>query len=314
VREDAVSLLRLISARAHEQWLARCCSALLCVALSLLVLSGAGAVAHSARHRVRVRVTHHLANGGTPAGKLPAGARQVRYRPTGCIAAGPVADRTNGPHRKQVALTFDDGPSIYTRRFVQMLRAQHAVATFFMIGRQLGGYAPILREELRDGDALGDHTWTHPDLVGSGGVAGQLQRTKSAIAGLSGYAPCVFRPPYGDYDASVVRTARALGLDTITWNVDPADYTSPGTGAIAQRVLAQVQSGSIVLSHDGGGPRTQTLAAYPHIIQALRARGYRFLTVPELLGLHTVYTRCARDCREAAIEGRPPSGSIVRGG
>ncbi len=141
-----------------------------------------------------------------------------------------------------------------------------------------------------------------------------MARTKNAIAAMSGYTPCVFRPPYGDYDSSVLRTARGLGLATITWDVDPSDYALPGVSAIVQRVLAQVQPGSIVLSHDGGGPRTQTLAAYPRIIAALCARGYRFVTVPQLLGMRTIYERCRRDCGEAEIEGRPPPGSIVRGG
>ena len=255
------------------------------------------------------------ARAGAGAKSAPPGVQAVRYRPVGCVARGPVEARTHGPRRKEVALTFDDGPSIYTRRFVQMLRAQHAVATFFMIGEQLSaGYGPILREELRNGDALGDHTWTHPDLLTSGGVQSQLQRTKSAITALSGYTPCVFRPPYGTYDSSVVRTARSLGLATIMWEVDPSDYARPGVAAIEQRVLAQVRPGSIVLSHDGGGPRGQTLAAYPHIIAALRARGYRFLTVPEMLGLHTIYARCRRDCGEAAISGSPPPGSIIRAG
>jgi peptidoglycan-N-acetylglucosamine deacetylase len=237
-----------------------------------------------------------------------------RYRPVGCVASGPLAARTGGPRRHEVALTFDDGPSLYTRRFVRMLRANGAVATFFMIGEQLGGYSATLREELRDGDALGDHTWTHPNLVTAGGVESQLLRTRNAIAAMSGYTPCLFRPPYGAYDGSVLRAARALGLATITWDVDPSDYALPGVGAIEQRVLAQAQPGSIVISHDGGGPRTQTLAAYPHIIAALRARGYRFVTVPQLLGMRTVYERCRRDCGEAEIEGRPPPGSIVRPG
>lgn len=247
-----------------------------------------------------------------PPGGSPARPAPVRYRPVGCVASGPLAARTNGPGRREVALTFDDGPSIYTRSFVQMLRANGAVATFFMIGKQLGGYSSTLREELRDGDALGDHTWTHPDLVRAGGVESQLLRTKDAIAAMSGYTPCVFRPPYGSYDASVLGTARALGLATIAWDVDPSDYALPGVGAIEERVLAQIQPGSIVVSHDGGVPRTQTLAAYPHIIAALRARGYRFVTVPQLLGMRTIYERCRRDCREAQIEGRPPSGSIIR--
>jgi len=124
----------------------------------------------------------------------------------------------------------------------------------------------------------------------------------------------VFRPPYGDYDQAVVHTAASLGLATVTWDVDPSDYTLPGVAAIEQRVLAQVRPGSIVLSHDGGGPRGETLSAYPAIISALRARGYRFLTVPQLLGLRSVYRRCVRDCEEAAIAGRPPAGSLVEPG
>jgi peptidoglycan-N-acetylglucosamine deacetylase len=241
----------------------------------------------------------------------------LRYRPIGCVASGPLAARAHGPRRREVALSFDDGPSIYTRRFVQMLRAQGAVATFFVIGDQLSDAdRPLLREELRDGDALGDHTWTHPSLTGlsAAAVRGQLASTKGRIAALSGYTPCVFRPPYEAYDATVVRVARSLGLETITWEVDPADYTLPGVATIEQRVLAQTQRGSIVLSHDGGGPRLQTLAAYPRIIAALRARGYRFVTVPQLLGLRGIYRRCRRDCEEAAIAGRPPPGSIVRPG
>ncbi len=239
----------------------------------------------------------------------------VRYRPIGCVRRGPAVAYTHGPRRKEVALSFDDGPYPLTSSFARMLNANGAVGTFFMIGEQITGrYQATLREELRDGDALGDHTYTHPDLVATGGVHSQLQRTIQAIRGLSGYIPCVFRPPYGDYDSSVLSTAASLGLATILWEVDPSDYALPGVSAIERRVLSQVRLGSIVLSHDGGGPRGQTLTAYPHIIRALRARGYRFVTVPELLGFHAVYRRCVRDCEGAAISGRPPRGSIVEQG
>jgi len=239
----------------------------------------------------------------------------VRYRPIGCVRRGPAVTYSHGPRRKEVALSFDDGPFPLTPSFVRMLKANRAVATFFMIGEQVTArYRSTLLEELRNGDSLGDHTYTHPDLVTAGGVQSQLQRTIEAIRGLSGYAPCVFRPPYGDYDSSTLRTAASLGLATIMWDVDPSDYTLPGVSAIERRVLAQVRPGAIVLSHDGGGPRGQTLAAYPGIIRALRARGYRFVTVPELLGFHAVYRRCVRDCEGAAIAGRPPPGSIVQPG
>jgi peptidoglycan/xylan/chitin deacetylase (PgdA/CDA1 family) len=196
-----------------------------------------------------------------------------------------------------------------------MLRANGAVATFFMIGEQIGSrYRATLHAELSYGDALGDHTYTHPDLVTSGDVREQLSHTIDAIRAFSGYTPCVFRPPYGAYNSAVIQTAASLGLATVTWNVDPSDYTLPGSAAIRARVLAQVRPGSIVISHDGGGPRAQTLAAYPGIIRALRARGYRFVTIPQLLGFHEIYRRCVRDCEGAAIIGRPPPGSIVRSG
>src|SRR4029077_3111613 len=111
-----------------------------------------------------------------------------------------------------------------------------------------------------------------------------------------GYTPCIFRPPYGAYDGRTLRLARSLGLSTVMWNVDPRDWSRPGKGAIAGRILRQVKPGSIILSHDGGGPRGETLAAYPGIIATLRHRGYRIVTIPELLGFRPVYVPCIRLC------------------
>ena len=236
----------------------------------------------------------------------------LRYRPIGCVQDGSAVAYANGPRRKVVALSFDDGPAPITARFVRMLEAQRVPATFFMIGDQVTSeYRSTLRRELRDGDALGDHTFTHPDLVTSRDVYAQLHRTIVAIRALTGYTPCVFRPPYGDYDRSVIGAAKALGLATITWDVDPSDWALPGVGAIERRVLAQVQPGSIIVSHDGGGPRAETLAAYPYIIRELERRGYRFETVPQLLGFHTVYVRCEAQCKGEALEAPLPPGSIV---
>jgi peptidoglycan/xylan/chitin deacetylase (PgdA/CDA1 family) len=229
----------------------------------------------------------------TPAPKPSAG---QLYRIVGCRSHGSLAYR-HGPSRRAVAIGFDDGPWSDTPAFVRMLERSHARATFFMIGRQLGAtYRAMLMRELRHGDVLGDHTFTHPDLTRSGDAYSQLHETIAAIRSLTGYTPCVFRPPYGSYDDAVVNTARSLGLATVLWNVDPADYTQPGSGAIERRVLAQVQPGSILISHDGGGTRSQTLNAYPWIIAALRARGYRIVTIPELLGFRPLYVPCIRLC------------------
>jgi peptidoglycan-N-acetylglucosamine deacetylase len=213
-----------------------------------------------------------------------------------------------------VALGFDDGPAPDTSAFVTMLERNHAQATFFMIGEQVSSaYRSVLLRELRAGDVLGDHTYTHPDLLTSGGVRFQLLRTIGVIRSLTGYSPCVFRPPYGDFDQSVVLTARSLGLATVLWNVDPSDYAQPGTDAIVQRVLAEVRPGSIIISHDGGGPRGQTLAAYPTIIARLRARGYRIVTIPELLGFRPTYVPCVTLCQGIGVpHSRLPAGAIVQ--
>jgi peptidoglycan/xylan/chitin deacetylase (PgdA/CDA1 family) len=234
------------------------------------------------------------------------------FRIVGCRSYGSQA-YLGGPSRREVAIGFDDGPAPDTPAFVTMLERSRAQATFFMIGEQVSpGYRATLLRELRNGDVLGDHTFTHPELTRSDEVRAQLQKTIGVIRAVSGYTPCIFRPPYGDYNASIVQTARSLGLATVLWNVDPSDYTQPGTAAIVQRVLAQVRPGSIIISHDGGGPRGETLAAYPTIISSLRARGYRIVTIPELLGFRPVYVPCIKLCDGIGVTRRElPRGAII---
>ena len=236
-----------------------------------------------------------------PAGRL--------YRVVGCRSHGDVLYR-NGPGRREVAIGFDDGPYPDTPAFVRMLERSHATATFFMIGRQVtSAYRETMLHELRAGDVLGDHTYTHPDMTRTSDPRGQLSRTRSVIRALTGYTPCVWRPPYGDVNASVIGIASSLGMATVGWNVDPSDYTQPGTGAIVERVLSQVRPGSIIISHDGGGPRGQTLAAYPRIIGALHRRGYRIVTIPQLLGFRPVYEPCVKLCDGIGV----PRSAVPRG-
>lgn len=250
----------------------------------------------------------------TPPGK-PSPSKQAPrtlYRIVGCRSRGNSA-YLHGPSVKEVAIGFDDGPAPDTPAFVTMLEKAHVRATFFMIGEQVSGsYRATLLWELRNGDVLGDHTFTHPELTRTANVRGQLAETIGVIRQVSGYRPCVFRPPYGAYDQSIVDTARSLGLATVLWNVDPTDYALPGTAAIEQRVLAQVQPGSIIISHDGGGPRGETLAAYPYIFAALKRRGYRIVTIPELLGFRPVYRACIKLCDGIGIaRARLPRGAIT---
>jgi peptidoglycan/xylan/chitin deacetylase (PgdA/CDA1 family) len=234
------------------------------------------------------------------------------YRVSGCASHGSAAIRS-GPHRREVAIGFDDGPAPDTAAFVAMLERERVRATFFLVGEHVSGiYTGLLRRELRDGDVLGDHSYTHPNLTLVRGARGQLQKTISVIRALTGYTPCVFRPPYGAYDTGLLRTARSLGLSTIMWNVDPTDWARPGVLAIERRVLGSVQPGSIIISHDGGGPRGQTLTAYPRIIAGLRARGFRIVTIPELLGYPPEYVPCIRLCDGIGVQRTAlPHGAII---
>jgi peptidoglycan/xylan/chitin deacetylase (PgdA/CDA1 family) len=220
---------------------------------------------------------------------LPArGTRLFRLRPVravGCTGGSAGLD-SNGPRdRDTVALTFDDGPSEYTPRFLQVLREKHVSATFFEIGEEMSRYPAAMRQILREGDEIGNHTMHHTELPGYGEIAPATTLAES----ITHFRPCLFRPPGGAVNSAVIGAAAEDGLRTITWDVDPADWSTPGTGAIYSRVVGAAQPGSIILMHDGGGPRDETLAALPQIIDTLRARGYGFATVTGLLGQRMIY-------------------------
>ena len=158
--------------------------------------------------------------------------------------------------------------------------------------------------ELRDGDVLGDHTFTHPDLTAGANVREQLQRTIGVIRSLTGYTPCVFRPPYGDYDAGVLQTARSLGLATVLWNVDPSDWAQPPAQTIVQRVLAAGAAGV-----DHHLPRRRRAAredagGLPADHRGAAAAGLRIVTIPELLGFRPVYVRCVKLCDGLGVPAR----------
>jgi peptidoglycan/xylan/chitin deacetylase (PgdA/CDA1 family) len=189
-----------------------------------------------------------------------------------------------------VAISFDDGPSRYTGQVLDLLKRHHAHATFFEIGNQMGGMASVQKRILAEGNSIGDHSWSHPVLSGGGAFAdSEIIRTKSRITAQTGFVPCLFRAPYGAVSANLISTARARGLLTIEWDVDPTDWSRPGTGVIINRVLAQTRPGSIILMHDGGGARDQSVAAADVILGTLAQRGYRVVSVETLLGLKPIY-------------------------
>jgi peptidoglycan/xylan/chitin deacetylase (PgdA/CDA1 family) len=211
--------------------------------------------------------------------------------PVGCVPSGSPFVGSGPSSQHVIALTFDDGPWYDTPQFLDILEQKHVVATFFQIGEQISTYGgPVEHRMLADGDIIGDHTWSHPDVSGDGSfAAGQLSSTASAIKAASGFAPCLFRAPYGSVSGPLISEARSMGFITIQWDIDPRDWSRPGTGAIYSNVVGNAHNGAIVLQHDGGGDRSETLAALPQEIDTLRGQGYQFVTIPQLLGLRVIY-------------------------
>jgi peptidoglycan-N-acetylglucosamine deacetylase len=191
-----------------------------------------------------------------------------------------------------VALSFDDGPSPYTERLYKTLLRYHVAGTFFMIGERVAELteashgAGLLREMVDHGMEIGNHSYDHPrDLPDEGeGASLQLELTNREIDRATGFDPCLFRPPYGNLTPELVQRAKVLGLTTVKWDVDPEDWRHPGASVIRKRVLSGVRPGATVVLHDNIETRGQTVEALPGIIEGLEARGYRLVTITQLLG------------------------------
>ncbi len=249
----------------------------------LIVVGMATGKPSQSRHRSGLGVGSALA---FPFPTAVRGRVRPRDRPMRrCAPRGGAYHRHGSRRRRTVALTFDDGPSRLTPAFLAELERLHVRATFFVVGVNVPGRGGALRRMLRDGDAIGDHTLSHAVVRGGGAFAArQIRAGANVIRRATGYRPCVFRAPYGAVSRRLVSVARRQRVATIGWDVDPGDWELPGARAIASRVTAQVRPGSVVVLHDGGGARGQTLRALPLVVRTLRRRGYGFRTVPELLG------------------------------
>ena len=201
---------------------------------------------------------------------------------------------------QEVALTFDDGPNPpYTDRILEVLEHERVHATFFLVGRAAVAYPETVRRIARDGNAIGNHTWDHAHLLVQprSSMRAELRRTDEAIFRLTGRHTTLMRPPFGARDFAVIDEARKLGYTVVMWSVPlPEDWTQPGDVTIERRVVEHVTDGSIIVLHDGNRgivcghgtlpsvcDRSQDVAATKLIVDALRGRGYRFVTIPQLL-------------------------------
>jgi peptidoglycan-N-acetylglucosamine deacetylase len=189
-------------------------------------------------------------------------------------------------HLPEIALTFDDGPNpFYTPQVLAILQKYGVKATFFDVGYLVADYPNIVRQEYNQGNIVANHSWSHPVLtyLSAQAIQSQLTSTTNAIQAAIGVRPTFFRPPYGAINNAVLAQARHLGYTTVLWDGSAGDWKLPGVGVIISMLLSYARNGAILLLHDGGGNRAQTVAALPTIITTLENRGYKFVTIQQLV-------------------------------
>jgi peptidoglycan/xylan/chitin deacetylase (PgdA/CDA1 family) len=189
---------------------------------------------------------------------------------------------------REVALTFDDGPSPdWTANILSTLEQTHTPATFFVVGSNVNARPYLVRREANDGFTIGIHTYDHPYMTNLTPTqrAWELSATADAIHSALGSNYCLpyWRPPFDLYNAAILSQTQAMGLTTVTWNVDPRDWESPGVSEIVKRVLNDAVPGGIIILHDGYFFRQQTAEALPQIISGLHAKGLVPVTLAQLL-------------------------------
>jgi peptidoglycan-N-acetylglucosamine deacetylase len=190
-----------------------------------------------------------------------------------------------GSGQRDIALTFDDGPSTYTPQILALLERAHQHATFFVTGYGATAYPDYLRRIAADGDAFGDHTVTHTQLLREDPAKQrwELASTAARVEAATGVRPTVFRPPYGSSTTAINTLARQLHLLPVIWTIDTRDWSLPGVPAIVETALRGLAPGDIILMHDGGGPRSETVQALSQILPVLARRHLTSVTVPQLL-------------------------------
>ncbi|MFM1650699.1 polysaccharide deacetylase family protein [Brevibacillus sp. B_LB10_24] len=194
-------------------------------------------------------------------------------------------------NQKLIALTFDDGPHpVYTMRLLKILDKYNAKGTFFVVGQRAKWYPKVIRKIHRKGHELGNHTYTHPPMrrVSARRLKQEIQQTDHIIHALTGTYPVFFRPPGGELTHTVLRESARQKHPIAIWSYaqDTQDWKNPGVSKIVTRVTGSAKPGNIVLFHDSGIDRTQTLQAVDRTLAILSKRGYKFVTLSELMRHH----------------------------
>ena len=197
---------------------------------------------------------------------------------------------------KQLALTYDDGPNDpHTLRLLEVLAKHNVKATFFLIGRYVEQRPGIVREVVNEGHVVGNHTFSHPNLIFASArqTRTQLQECQQAITQAIGQHSPLFRPPFGGRRPGTLRIARSLGLAPVMWNVSGQDWKGYSADEIKQRIRRQLRGGDVILLHDGshidmGVDRSQTILATDLLILDAKSEGFEFVTIREMMNTSAV--------------------------
>jgi peptidoglycan/xylan/chitin deacetylase (PgdA/CDA1 family) len=199
--------------------------------------------------------------------------------PVAVAARDPISVLPDGSH--VIALTIDDGPSpVYTPQVLRLLERYQVTASFSMVGVHVAAYPALARAVAEAGHLIVNHTWMHLNLsvLPAAGIRDEMARTTGAIYQATGRTPAFFRAPYGDWSPGIMRQCADLAMAPLGWSVYPRDWSMPGVTEIVSNIEHNTRSGSIILEHDGGGNRSQTVAALGIVLPRLLAAGYRFAT------------------------------------
>ncbi|MFF2753240.1 polysaccharide deacetylase family protein [Psychrobacillus sp. NPDC058041] len=192
---------------------------------------------------------------------------------------------------KVIALTFDDGPhSVYTPQILDLLEEYDAKATFFVIGERALTYPDLILQIGYGGHEIANHTYTHPYKITPEELKEELKKTNEIIYDITGTYPLYYRPVGGTYNDRIINTAVQNGYKVVmwSWHQDTEDWKTPGVKKIVSRVVSGAKPGDIVLFHDAGGDRSQTVKALEEILPELKKQGYKFVTVSELLEINNL--------------------------
>jgi len=214
---------------------------------------------------------------------------------------------------RTVALTFDDGPSAkLTPMLLDILKQRGIHATFFVVGENAAAYPDILKREIAEGHEIGNHSWNHPQLthLSMDGIRSQIERTNDAIRVATGHNPTLLRPPYGATSPTLNRWfAKTYGMKVILWEVDPLDWKYRNSAHVESEILKQTKPGDIILSHD---IHATTVAAMPATLDALIAKGYKFVTVSQLIAMQGTQPAPAPAAKAAKPQAAASAGSAAQ--